>query len=356
MPRPTRLAGMLLALLVTVMTSLAPGARAAEWAEAPPVHGELEAPELPEGWETVRGLYVDVHGRMDDRATLHRLSRHAADAVPELSEALDVPIGGTIDVYVTPSEAIFRELQPGRPPAWADGTAWPLSGLVFLKTPSIRGGTQKPLEQVLSHEIVHVLLGRAFAPQRPPSWLQEGLAQVYAGEYTPETTRQLARGMLSGRLQSLRELSSGFPSDPADAHVAYAQSADLIAWMRVEYGEDAIPTLVATLAEGAHIEEAVHRATGAYLEDVDRAWRARLDNGGVPLWWSALASPDSIWFGTAVLAVAALLVARVRLRRRRRAVLERERRQEELVRAMLLEQARRDDRHGLLRHPVPGEW
>jgi hypothetical protein len=83
---------------------------------------------------------------------------------------------------VVASDADFRALQPGQPPTWADATAYPAAGPICLRAPALRSGTDTRLEQVLDHELVHVLLGRAFAPAQPPTWLQEGIARVFAGE------------------------------------------------------------------------------------------------------------------------------------------------------------------------------
>ncbi|MEZ4321561.1 MAG: peptidase MA family metallohydrolase [Myxococcota bacterium] len=251
---------------------------------------DAELPPIPAGWETVRGPFVVFHGASEDLDVLLRLSRHAEQVLPQLSRDLKVPLGGTTHVYLADSDTRFRALQPGRAPTWAEGVAYPSLGLVLLRSPSIRHGQSEPLEQVLRHELVHVLLGRAFAPNQPPTWLQEGLAQVWAGEVGPETTRTLSQGVASGSLLSLAGLSRGFPADPIRARVAYAQSADLIGWLRDEYGEAAVGELIRQLANGAEIEGAIHSATGDFIDDIDRRWRNRLESSGLSL--GVLANTD----------------------------------------------------------------
>ena len=59
----------------------------------------------------------------------------------QLAKRLGVPMGRPVDVYLAPDEATFRSLQPGTIPDWADGTAWPTRGLVYLRSPRIRAGT-----------------------------------------------------------------------------------------------------------------------------------------------------------------------------------------------------------------------
>lgn len=298
LPMPTLLRSwsrLVLALLLAVAVGFGGPAAAQEWTAAPAVEEvDVRPPPAPlEGWETVYGAFLRVHGPADAYPTLLRLARHGSEALPRLAEELGVPIGDTIHVYVAATDVEFRELQPGRPPGWADATAYPSRGIIFLRLPKARGGTAKPLEQVFDHELVHILLGRAFAPQRPPQWLQEGVAQVMAGEHGPETTRDIARGMLGGGLLTLEQLSGRFPGDPMRARLAYAQSADFVSWMMATYGEESLSVLIHEIARGEPIGAAVRAATGELLDEVDGAWRARFDQG-VPLSLTPLVEMDAL--------------------------------------------------------------
>ena len=297
-------------LLFLLRTALAGPA----W-EAAPV--ETERPEVQApvgGWWTEDGLHARVLAGPDDHATARRLADHVAGSLPRLAARLGVSTGGTIDIYIAPTQAEFASIQPGTPPDWADGTAWPRWGMVFLRSPSIRPGTAEPLEQVLDHELVHVLVGRAFAPSTPPRWLQEGLAQYFAGELGPETTHTLAT-MLFGRddLLELSKLSRGFYGGPSMANKAYAASADFIGHLSGHYGPRAVPALVATMARGGTLEDAVQAATGRTLAQVEAEWRggwadpAMLSN--------ALMSADLLWGVAGVLVVVGAWRARRRTKR-----------------------------------------
>lgn len=305
---------------------------AQEWTSAPaPVEDLSPPPEPPEDWITLHGSFVRVHGPPEHHALLLRIARHASDALPRLADALQVPIGTTIHLYVADSDARFRELQPGLPPTWADATAWPRRGIIFLRTPEVRGGTARPIEQVVDHELVHILLGRAFAPHPTPSWLQEGVAQVMAGEYSPETTRDLARGMLAGELISLHRLSRGFPSNPFEARLAYAQSADFVSWLLAEHGEDALKVVIQEMAAGNGIDAAIYAATGRRLDDVDLEWRQGLTSGSLAI-TPLLEGFDVLLLGLGgVLLVGAGIMRRRRFRRRLEEMAQQERLVDELL-------------------------
>ncbi len=277
----------------------APPAEAAaeRWDVAPAAAARPTVEEPAGGWRTEVGLYADVHGAWEDQAVVVRLANHAASAVPTLAARLGLRPSGLIDVYVLPTEAAFHSVQPGRTPDWADGTAWPRHGLIFLKTPDIRSGTAAPLEQVLEHELVHVLLGQAFGPRPVPRWLQEGMAQFYSGEATWERAIALARNDFGLEPMPLGSITSGFPPDPVRAQLAYAQSADFVTWLHARGGDDALRTLVVELAAGAETSEAVYAAAGLTLDEADEAWRStqpatsdwyRWVTNPAP-WWGAIA-------------------------------------------------------------------
>lgn len=330
-----------LLLLVALVFGLmgAADAGAAEWVSAPAAVEEVAPPPVPAEWIAVQGPFLVVHGRPEDRRQLTHLARHGASSLPRLAEELGLPLGTTVHVALPADQMQFGQMQPGSPPHWADGTAWPAHGWIYLRHPRLRSPGAAPLETVLDHELVHVLMGRAFAPNRAPRWLDEGTAQVFAGELGPETTRQLARGLIGRDLYTLQELDWGFPRDRAGAQLAYAQSADFVAFFRAEYGEEAFRTLLHQLAAGAEIQGAVRTATGLFLEDVDQAWRSRLSRPRLVL--SALGAVDAMWFFTGVLGFFGVIVIHIRQRRKRRRLIEEERLEDALVEALRKQQRSR---------------
>ncbi|NOY25232.1 MAG: hypothetical protein GXP62_05110, partial [Oligoflexia bacterium] len=252
-----------------------------------------DRPALPDDWRTIHSLYVNVHFHPSDRGVAVMLSRHAATSLPDFANRLAVPTGGLVDIYLAHKQDQFVSLQPGPPPTWADGTAWPLRGMIFLRAPDLRAQTSDSLQTVLDHELVHVLIGRAFRGQRVPRWLQEGVAQVYARQYSSATTDTLASGLLGNNMLRMDDLATGFPADPVQARLAYAQSADLVAWLQNEYGPQAIPTIVHDLSMGSGFGAAMRAATGQRVDQVDQQWRRRLASSG--LWLKPLVSDTAMF-------------------------------------------------------------
>lgn len=274
-------------LLALWLLLFAPLARAAEWANAPavdvrPALWSADA-SLPDSFERTPGVVADVWATAGDRKTAVRLANHATEAAPRLAAELGVGTGPTMQIVIAPTEQQFRSLQPGQIPVWADGTAWPQQGVIFLRSPRLRPGTATALTTVLDHEIVHVLLGQAFGAREVPHWLQEGVAKVLAREYTTDMTRALAAGAMGDNLLSLDRLTGRFPDGALEARLAYAQSADFIAWMRSTYGKEALPVLVRELARGRSMDAAMKTISGASMATVEAAWLSRIESRPLPL-------------------------------------------------------------------------
>lgn len=266
-----------------------------------PAPAEWVRPTVPEpaaGWVTETGLYGDVHSTWGDKATARRLASHLATSLPALAKRIGVYPGATIEVYVVESEADFHRMQPGQTPDWADGTAWPDASLIFLKSPSIRPGDASPLETVLDHELVHVLLGQAFGGRPVPHWLQEGYAQFYAGEAF-ERSLSMARNEYGLAPMPLFELTRSFPKDALHAQLAYAESADFVTWIARRSGEAALRTLVTDLAEGRSVNDAITRATGLSMDKANEAWLGTVPTSNA--WYRWLTNTNVLWGALGVL-------------------------------------------------------
>jgi hypothetical protein len=303
---------LLLALLWSSISFADPG-----WVTAPDdaiylTQRDAPHPDIPADWVQHDGPYAVVVSAPDDSATALHLSRYVSTSLPRIAEEMGVPIARSVRIYLTPDQAAFRSLQPGTPPQWADGTAWPTQGLIYLRSPRIRGGTASPLEQVLDHEIAHVLLGQAFGARPVPRWLQEGVAQLVAREYTAAITDRIGQGMFGDNLIPLDELTRGFPEDPLRARLAYAQSADLVAFIHNRAGPDALAVLIREMASGRTFAASLKVATGMNTDELEEAWLSRLD--GSLLWLRPLVSDTMILSGAGI---AFFILGSATLRRRR---------------------------------------
>lgn len=225
---------------------------------------------------------------------------------------LDEP-GPDIHVVLAPETSpLAREA-----PAWVTGYTDGVSNTVVIlaeRTPSYPDGG---LEEVLAHEVAHVLIHRASAGRSVPRWFDEGLAMLAARSWRLRDQTELALGLLWGPRVPLWKLDDLFQGDRPQVERGYALSGTLVQDLIERYGP-AVPRIVlARRAHGDTFDEAVRAATGATLIDVGEAFFER--QATLKRWIPVLTSTAALWFAISVLAIVAAF-----RRRRARVGLEEE--------------------------------
>jgi hypothetical protein len=222
--------------------------------------------------------------------------------------------GPPIRVVLAPeSSPLAREV-----PSWVSGYTDGVSNVVVLlpeRTPSYPDGG---LEEVLAHEVAHVLIYRASAGRNVPRWFNEGVAMLAGRSYRLRDQTQLALGLLSGEKVPLWNLDDLFRGDRWQVERAYALSGALVQDLLDRYGTGLPSALFSRVAGGLSFDEALRRTTGATLVDVGESFWAR--QGVLKRWIPVLTSTAVLWFGITVLAV----MAAVKRRRDRAAEAERQ--------------------------------
>jgi hypothetical protein len=193
-------------------------------------------------------------------------------------------------------------------PAWVAGYTDGVSNVVVLlpeRTPSYPDGG---LEEVLAHEVAHVLIYRASAGRRIPRWFNEGVAMLAGRSWRLRDETQLAWSLVSGEKVPLLMLDDLFQGDRWQVERAYALAGALVQDLLDRYGTGLPAALFSRVAEGLSFDEALRRTTGATLVDVGEAFWAK--QGVLKRWIPILSSTAVLWLGITFLAVVAALKRR----------------------------------------------
>lgn len=216
------------------------------------------------------------------------------------------------------------------PPTYATGVAYPQWGLILLTLSSPGSWYPPDLEVVFTHELSHVALYRAVGGQQMPRWFIEGVAIHQSEVRLLPRMQSLLRAAVQQSVIPLPELNERFPERPHEVNLAYAQSADLIGFMR-ENDDDAkrFQRLVVGVRRGEPFEEALAAAYGWTISGLERQWRDSLRTRYrvAPF----LLGGTTIWSLAAVL----MFLAYRRRRKQHRAKLDKMEKQEALEAATL---------------------
>jgi len=261
-----------------------------------PSAAAADGPDGP-GWSSLRAEPFTFWSRDEDTVRARQLAEASAEVLADVTHRTGLPAPRTIDVVLASTPEAFAAAQPGEPPSWAAGTAWSDRSEIYLRTRLPRTGPSN-LEQVFVHEVVHIVLGRAWKHGHPPRWLNEGLSKYLAGEMAPGEHAVLARAAAGGSLLGMDTFTTTWPSRAAHARLAYVQSVDFVAFL-ARQGDAVLPTLIGRMATGDSLDVALVAATGEDLATQEERWRSR-----VTVWHAlipVLGSAGTFWGIGAVL-------------------------------------------------------
>lgn len=214
--------------------------------------------------------------------------------------------GPPIEVFLGPEGS---DLAAGVP-RWVSGYAYGEEGVIVLlpaRTPSYPDSS---LEELLRHEVAHVLVARAAGGRPLPRWFHEGLAMIAGLRWGIDDRSQLTLAMIGGGQVSLEELEKHFAGQEGAVRGAYAMAGAFANDLLQRHGEDAAARVLAEVARGFSFEEAFQRAAGESLAEAERSfWRRQTF---WYRWVPVLTSSVTLWLLITLLALWAMGKRRAR--------------------------------------------
>lgn len=221
---------------------------------------------------------------------------------------------------------------------WVSGYAVSDRGLVVVMPQRVPHYPDSSLEDLLRHEVAHVLVARAAGHRPLPRWFHEGLAMIAGGSWGLDDRSRLTLALVADRPVSLAELEERFAGGQGEVNRAYAVAGAFVRDLFERYGQESAPAILSGVARGLSFAEAFRAATGTSLAGAEESFWSRQTFWY--RWVPVLTSSVTLWLLVTLLALWA-----IRRRRARDAALRRRWDAEE-ERLRLAEEARNRD----------GEW
>lgn len=150
--------------------------------------------------------------------------------------------------------------------------------VVTLDSPRARPPGTFNWQATLWHEMAHVFTMQ-LSNYRVPRWLTEGISVWEEGQASPEWARDseltFLRAIADGRVLPLADLNTGFLR-PDTIDLAYHQSFVVVSLIAERHGVAGLRSLVRAYADGIGTDEALRRATGESLSDLQTRFDAVL--------------------------------------------------------------------------------
>ncbi len=207
-------------------------------------------------------------------------------------------------------------------PPWISGYALASRSAIVIFPARVPSYPSSNLEEVLLHELAHVLIARTAGQHPVPRWLNEGLALIAGGPWGLADRSHLTLAMLSDSGVRLSDLEAMFTGSRTSVRRAYALSGAFTQNLLQRHGPDTGARILRGLGDNLSIEEAFQRATGSQLQQAEDSFWRRYKL--LYRWLPVLTSGATLWIGITFLALLA-----IRRRRRRDAEIRRRWEEEE---------------------------
>lgn len=197
-----------------------------------------------------------------------------------------------------------------RVPPWVSGYALGEVGTVVLFPTRVGAYPYDSLEELLQHEVAHVMVARAARGSEVPRWLHEGIAMTAGGAWGLGDSGRFGLSVARQGEVPLARLPEYFSRGGAATARAYAVSGGFVRFLLRRHGQQVTGEILAGVADGLPFEEAFRRAAGESLFDAEEAfWRRQTF---WHRWLPLLTSSTVLWIAVTLLALWA-----IRRRRRR---------------------------------------
>src|SRR5438132_6259616 len=190
---------------------------------------------------------LDIEAPTELDAVRERLESIPAGRFADIAEFLGlIDAGPVIQVKLaTETSDVARGVAP-----WISGFAVAESNLVVMFPARSPGYPDNTLEDVLRHEVAHVLIWRASAGRPVPRWFNEGLAMEVERERRFQDQTQLLYQLLTGGQIDLQQLDRLFSGRQNDQTRAYALSGALVHDLVQRHGPTACREILIRVHQG----------------------------------------------------------------------------------------------------------
>jgi hypothetical protein len=156
---------------------------------------------------------------------------------------------------------------------WAGGFALPEANEIYLFVTDRKSNLY---DEVLPHELTHVLHYRYVGGIAQPLWLVEGLAVSQQKGGVKDACRAIDGLVKDGEAFSLHDLFNLTYYPPYALRVFYAQSATVVGFMIDEYGVEMLKQFLFAFSSTESTEEAIQEVFGISLDTFEEKWEKYL--------------------------------------------------------------------------------
>ena len=239
-----------------------------------------------------------VSGGPDTSAMARRLERYDAERLVGIMRMVGIGEPGLpISIHLAAEEDSLASATP----TWVAGYAVGSDARIVLFPGRTPAYPDDSFEDVLLHEVTHVLVYRAAHGRFVPRWFNEGLAMTAERVWGLEDRVRLTAGRLVGPSLGPADVDELFAGDRASVARAYAWSGAFVRYLLLRHGPEIGARMLREVATGTPFDTAFMTVTGRSLDRTvdDFGNETTLWNRWIPF----LTSTVVLWIGITFLAL-----------------------------------------------------
>jgi hypothetical protein len=191
---------------------------------------------------------------------------------------------------------------------------------------------EQSFSQITVHELVHIVLSRAYPGLIIPRWFHEGVAMTLAGELSLQENVGVSKAIFTGSLMPLASIDSVNVFGGNRADLAYSQAHLSVLFLVDQYGIDVLPEILNAARRTKIFWTGLNAALGISPQEFDAMLMKYLTSRYQFVF--IFADTYVYWLAIVALFIVAFIVTGARNRKRAAAMEEAEKRESEKLAAM----------------------
>ncbi|MBN2543647.1 hypothetical protein JXI42_12345 [bacterium] len=212
---------------------------------------------------------------------------------------------GKITIKVVESDKEFYDYMGDGFPDWGVGVALPDENAIVMKSPDLYNYPHE-FDEVLTHEMGHLLLHQKLNGADIPRWFDEGFAQMVSTSWSLQQMTTMTLAVWGNNIIPLDHLETVNQFDQAKAKLAYTESFSTVLYIYQKAGKTGFNKFLETIHLNSDFERGFYAATGYTIKKFSELWQNDIKN---KYHWAFLINdPRFIYFIMLALFLLALVV------------------------------------------------
>ena len=260
-------------------------------------------------WEKISSDKFSVFYLDNDYNNAKNILNTLTEAYPLLRKAIGSELAFSINIFLSNSENVYKNIVGKNFPDWSSGAALPAHRVMVLKSHEVN----QDIHKIAIHELTHLLIDQATHSKPIPRWLNEGLAVYFSGEKNFASTSLISKALMTQSIIDLSDIDYVLTFHKSKAQLAYQESYLAVKYLIETYGLESVRNIIKQIALTNDYDAAFTSAIGMDMYNFEYEWFQYVQDN---YRWHFLADFEIyLWMSMPLLFIVIFIIIRIRNRK-----------------------------------------